>query len=323
MCAAEEKNFTRAAERLYMSQQTLSNHIRRLEDSLGVLLFERRPHLKLTLAGERMILHAKNIQNAKQNLEMDFADLSANQRNKLTVGITRTRAVAFMPFIMARYCPHYPNISISLLDTLSYKMQKHLIDGVIDLYIGIDASTSQLMETHPLDKERQYCLLNKLLLAQYFPGNWHNILIGCHGEVDLPTLLALAKMPFIMLSPGNRMRIALDFLLHQHGIIPNCVFETLDQYLTMKLASSGYGVGFVSQAFFYAFHEQIKACPDLLAMPVLIDSMDMTVNLVTLPNVSRPRYFQDFIETAKSFFRDYTDEVAAIALTNKQSCLLV
>ena len=53
LAAAEEKNFTHAARRLYISQQSLSGHVAKLEEELGVPLFERGPELKLTYAGER------------------------------------------------------------------------------------------------------------------------------------------------------------------------------------------------------------------------------------------------------------------------------
>lgn len=52
LCAVEEMNFTKAAKRAYVTQQCLSDHIRRLEESYGVKLFHRTPKLALTQAGE-------------------------------------------------------------------------------------------------------------------------------------------------------------------------------------------------------------------------------------------------------------------------------
>lgn len=61
LTAAEEMNFTTAAQKLYITQQTLSSHIKRLESEYGVALFNRRPHLSLTPEGERMVRYATRI----------------------------------------------------------------------------------------------------------------------------------------------------------------------------------------------------------------------------------------------------------------------
>ena len=55
LIAAEELNFTRASERLFITQQALSSHIKRLEEEYNIQLFERRPALHLTLEGEQMV----------------------------------------------------------------------------------------------------------------------------------------------------------------------------------------------------------------------------------------------------------------------------
>jgi DNA-binding transcriptional LysR family regulator len=64
--AAEELNFTRAAEKLFMTQQALSSHIKKLEQQYDAVLFERRPRLCLTPAGHHLLSYAKNtIQNER------------------------------------------------------------------------------------------------------------------------------------------------------------------------------------------------------------------------------------------------------------------
>lgn len=61
IAAAEDLNFTKTAARLFISQQTLSNHIIRLEEACDTTLFNRKPHLSLTFAGEILLDHAKEI----------------------------------------------------------------------------------------------------------------------------------------------------------------------------------------------------------------------------------------------------------------------
>lgn len=61
MVCAEELNFTRAAKRLFISQQSLSNHIKKLEEEYGVLLFNRGTHITLTEAGSCLYRNARDL----------------------------------------------------------------------------------------------------------------------------------------------------------------------------------------------------------------------------------------------------------------------
>jgi len=58
---AEEMNFTKASESLHITQQSLSGSIKRLEEEYGVELFQRKPYLKLTPAGETMLFYSKQM----------------------------------------------------------------------------------------------------------------------------------------------------------------------------------------------------------------------------------------------------------------------
>ena len=76
LTTVEEMNVTRAAERLFISQQALSSHLKRLEEEYGVRLFERKPSLRLTLEGEQMVFYGKHIVQAEANLRAAFSDIS-------------------------------------------------------------------------------------------------------------------------------------------------------------------------------------------------------------------------------------------------------
>ena len=69
LLVAEEANISRAAKRAFVSQQCVSDHIKRLEQEYEVLLFDRKPHLKLTQAGETMLQTLRNISILEQNME--------------------------------------------------------------------------------------------------------------------------------------------------------------------------------------------------------------------------------------------------------------
>ena len=98
LIAAEEMSFTNAAKRLYMTQQGLSAHIRRLEDHYHVRLFERRPVLKLTPEGESMVFYARQILDSERLMTSQFADLTPESFDQRLALVERTRTGVFLRF---------------------------------------------------------------------------------------------------------------------------------------------------------------------------------------------------------------------------------
>ena len=80
LVVAEELNVTRAAERLVISQQALSSHIRRLEDEYNVELFYRKPVFRLTPAGQQMVFFGKQILQSEASMRAAFSDITENAR---------------------------------------------------------------------------------------------------------------------------------------------------------------------------------------------------------------------------------------------------
>ena len=86
---AREKNFTRAAEALHITQQSLSSHIANLERELNCTLVVRRTPLELTYAGRTFLRYAESIGQTRQAMEREFCDISENQKGELRVEIGR------------------------------------------------------------------------------------------------------------------------------------------------------------------------------------------------------------------------------------------
>ena len=79
---AREKNFTRAAEALHITQQSLSSHIANLERELNCTLLVRRTPLELTYAGRTFLRYAESIGQTRQAMEREFCDISENQKGE-------------------------------------------------------------------------------------------------------------------------------------------------------------------------------------------------------------------------------------------------
>jgi DNA-binding transcriptional LysR family regulator len=138
LTVVEEMNFTRAAHRLFITQQSLSGHIRRLEEEYGVTLFERKPVLKLTPEGENMVFYAKQILQAENSMVSRFADITKNSAAYLTIGISYMRSGVFGIGIWRRFHKEYPHIEVRFLEKNTDRLLEALQQGDISMMIGID-----------------------------------------------------------------------------------------------------------------------------------------------------------------------------------------
>ena len=115
----------RAAEKLFISQQNLSNHIKRLESRYG-MLFVRKPRFELTLAGEALYETLQQIRVLEQGLDTRLAEIQANREGILRFGIHSVRARMILPGAMAAYREVYPNVQVRLF---LQNLKHHLLCG--------------------------------------------------------------------------------------------------------------------------------------------------------------------------------------------------
>ena len=100
---AQERSFTRAAERLHITQRSLSSHIAGMEKELGSQLLVRRVPLELTYAGEVLLRYATDIQKLRNDMQREFCDISQRQRGILRVGAAPMRGQMFLPQTLALF----------------------------------------------------------------------------------------------------------------------------------------------------------------------------------------------------------------------------
>ena len=102
---SKDLNMTKTAERLYISQQTLSNHIQRLEQYYNAPLFYRKPSLSLTCAGEFVLGFAQVMEKEERNLKDILSDIERQERGTLRVGASTVRSIQLLPQIPGYLSP--------------------------------------------------------------------------------------------------------------------------------------------------------------------------------------------------------------------------
>ncbi len=135
---AEEKNISKAAEKLYLSQPALNQQLINLEEELGTSLFRRkRGDWKVTEAGEIFIEAGKRILDIKKDAFRRIADVAEVRNMELRVGVTPMSGLQILTWAFRRFSPLYPDIRLKIFQTNSHGLQKAVFSGDVDLAIGM------------------------------------------------------------------------------------------------------------------------------------------------------------------------------------------
>ena len=134
VAVAEELNFTRAAQRLFVAQQALSSQIQQLEARLGVKLFERTTRrVALTEAGERLLRHARATLEALDAATDELDALRRAERTTLRVGMSGTAMVPLVGETMRRFAETHPAVEIVLSNAGLHQPAAGLKEGMVDV----------------------------------------------------------------------------------------------------------------------------------------------------------------------------------------------
>lgn len=233
---AREKNFTRAAEALHITQQSLSSHIAGLEKELGCTLLVRRTPLELTYAGRKFLHYAESIGQTRQTMEREFCDISENQKGELRVGIGYTRGRTIMPRLIPAFQRQYPNVEIMLRECSNDAIQKALLSGGIDLAIAVYPKAPPSIELADYYTEHTVlCLVDSLLVQCQIDLDVRR------NEIAAGDLHSLRDCPFVLGSAADiGGRIGRE-LLRASGISP--ISKATSENVETLLALCVQGVG--------------------------------------------------------------------------------
>ena len=121
---AEEKSFSRAAEKLFIAQPYLSQYIQKIEKEIGVKLFDRScTPLKLTYAGEQFAKKARQILQLDSNLLQQMKDFTEERRGQITLGISPVRGAYILPIVLPAFRDRFPQVEISLYEGTSANLE--------------------------------------------------------------------------------------------------------------------------------------------------------------------------------------------------------
>ena len=165
LLAAEELSFSRAAERAFVTQQCLSDHIRRLEETYHVTLFQRRPKLKLTPEGEAMKRYLSQMQLLEDGMVRELSDINAGVRGTITFGIGSTRGAILLPKLLPMFQSQFPNVDVKVILNDTHRLEDLLLNGQIDIFLGVSPCQNPLFVSEVIGEEQLYLVIPESLLS--------------------------------------------------------------------------------------------------------------------------------------------------------------
>ena len=248
----EEKSFSKAAQKLYITQPALSTAIKKVEKKIGSPIFDRSTSpIGLTPSGEVYIAAIEKLFILEENTLSQLNNLNGLLAGKVTLGGTNFFTSFILPGIVREYSHRYPQIKIELTEGTTAQLSDRLITEELDLMLdnsGLDDK----------NYERYYYADERIILAipKAFPVNegikeyrlsQTDIREGRDAEPDFP-ILPLGKLentPFVVLKEENSIYKRAMKMCSRQNFSPNIILQPESVVTAFNMAAGGVGVTFI------------------------------------------------------------------------------
>ncbi|MFF8819174.1 LysR family transcriptional regulator [Leucobacter sp. NPDC015123] len=236
VAVAEERNFTRAAERCRVVQSALSHQVKALERELGVRLFARTSRrVELTAAGEAFLSHARASLESAERAIADAASAAGEVRGTLTIGLIPTVTALDAPAALAEFHRSHPAVQIALRGGGSNEFIAAIAAGRMDIAVlGLpDDSPPKGVAHRELVRERFVAVV----------GEQHPL--AGRGRVSLADIAEETFVDFPVSTPG---RAQSDLAFEAAGVRREVAFEVMDMGIIVELIRHGLVVALLAPA---------------------------------------------------------------------------
>ncbi len=250
LAVSEERSFTRAAERCYISQPALSKVVRKAERGLGAAIFDRGSSpLRVTPEGERILEFFRRFEDVQKELEAYCGSLRSRKKIDLTIGAPSFFCTYVLPSVAAAWQLEHPDSSVRLIETNEIELRSLLCAGMLDLGLTVERSVLPGLQSFVLREEQivlavpQGCAVNERL--KDFALDEDSLRGGLADDAPKVSVREFERENFLFLKKGNDSRERGLKICRDAGFEPHIAME-LDQLLTAyHLAEAGLGVTFV------------------------------------------------------------------------------
>ncbi|NLL82271.1 MAG: LysR family transcriptional regulator [Tissierellia bacterium] len=294
---ADKKSISKAAEKLYIAQPSLSQALQKIEEKIGTPLFLRNANgMELTYAGEMYYKTATEILNIYNDFTNEVTYVNDLKKGRLTFGITNFMGTYLLPILLPKFKEKFPNIEVYIKEENSTNLEKQINDGTIDF---------ALMHKHPLIDEKSIKYDN-LYTDPFVIATPCNHALSKYKKNDTKfrypriDLNLFMDENFIFLDKNKRIRQVTDIILNIAGINPTPSLTLKNHETARRLVSSGFGVMLLPMQYIKIFYDSYEA--DYY----IIDENKYAYwhsCVATNPNMYLSKAAKVFIELVREYYR--------------------
>ena len=293
---ADTKSISKAAEELFIAQPSLSQALQRIERELGTHLFIREPRgMKLTYAGEKYYLMAKEILDIYSDFKSEITHINELKAGRLVIGIARYMGMNILPNILPKFNKNYPNIEIIIREENTRVLENLVLGGNVDFALThVHKKEMNEKINYEILKEDEFLLVTP---KAYLKDSDKIKVKDGKSYVDLRDL---EGEKFILLDINKGIRKVQDRTIKSYGINPEVVFTTKNFETAKRLAANGMGITIIPKDYLNIFSQDKSY--DSFNLSGTEENIWYTA-ILTIPDIYKSQATKVFIDEVKRFFK--------------------
>lgn len=253
----ETGSISRAAEKLYISQPSLSQLLKSVEKKVGAPLFDRGSQpLRPTTIGQKYLETARRIMELDTEFHRYVEDELGCAQGNLVVGSSPFRSTYFLASFLPEFQEKYPGIRLQLAEHTSKRLEEAVLSGDADLIIATQPVDANAFSFAELYSEEMVLVLP----AGHELSKQYHLPQDCRGTLPLLPIGLLKDTPFIQMHSEQKLHQQLLSLCEEAGFTPKIYLQTRSMETALTLAAAGLGATLLPMTLLRAFQPKTRPC---------------------------------------------------------------
>ncbi|MGI2272650.1 cidABC operon transcriptional activator CidR [Staphylococcus cohnii] len=224
----KQKSMTKAASNLFITQPTISNTIKLLEEELDVNLFNRyKNQIYLTDAGEAFFFQCKEMLKMYNNIPNELSNLLELKKGHLKIGIPTIINIRILIGLISEFHEMYPNITFQLFENGSKKIENDVYYGDLDMGITVLPTNNKNFDIFSFLEEKLKLVVHK------------NHALSKKTKIDIEDL---QEQEFILFNSDFYLNDKIKNTCRNYGFNPNIIFETTQWSFIEEMLLNNLGI---------------------------------------------------------------------------------